>query len=48
MPRFWRNALIIIGLLIVCGSVALLVYAAWPVETMGIQTTIEPTHFVSP
>ena len=48
MPRFWRNALIIIGLLIFCGSVALLVYATWPVETIGIQATIEPTLFVSP
>lgn len=48
MSRFWRYTLIILGLMVVCCSVVILVYALWPVETIDVQATIEPTLFVVP
>jgi hypothetical protein len=48
MPRFWRTTLIILGLIVVGCSLAILVYALLPVETVDLQATIEPTLFVVP
>jgi hypothetical protein len=35
-------------LMVVCCSLAILVYVLWPVETINVQGTIEPTLFVRP
>jgi hypothetical protein len=48
MSRLPRSALIILGLMVVCFSLAILVYTLWPIETIDVQGTIEPTLFVVP
>ena len=44
----WRLTLLILGLTIVCVSLAALVYAAWPLELLREQTPLAPTLFTPP
>jgi len=48
MSRSVRISLILLGLLIICCSLAILIYAAWPVDSQNLQATLEPTLFISP
>ena len=42
------NQLGYIGLLIICFSLAVLIWINWPSETDSILVTLEPTVFISP
>lgn len=46
--RSRRWALVLMGLALVCISLAALLYLYWPAETMQLQVTLQPTLFVSP
>jgi uncharacterized membrane protein YgdD (TMEM256/DUF423 family) len=48
MSRRIRIGLLIIGLAIFCGSLAMLAYAYWPVVTASVQATLEPALFAPP
>jgi hypothetical protein len=48
MSRSARISLIILGLLIICCSLAVLISSNWPVDMESIQVTLEPTLFVAP
>jgi len=46
--RPFRFALVVLGLLILCCSLAALVYAFWPVQGASLQATIAPTLLAPP
>jgi hypothetical protein len=46
--RSRRWALIVMGLVLVCISLAALLYLYWPAEPMQLQATLQPTLFISP
>ena len=48
MSRRWRVALAVVGLLLVCLSVAALAYAVMPVDRTREQYRPEPTLFAPP
>lgn len=48
MSRPIRFILVIIGLLLVCCSLIVLVYAFWPTEMLRTEATLVPTFFVPP
>lgn len=45
--RFWL-LLTLLGLLIVCCSLAALLYAFWPVQGVVVQATVAPTLLTPP
>jgi len=46
--RRFRIVILVIGLALVCCSLAALTYALWPADIAGLQTTLEPTLFTPP
>ncbi|MFN2233792.1 MAG: hypothetical protein ACK2U1_06150 [Anaerolineales bacterium] len=48
MSSTTRKGLIVIGLLIICCSLAVLIWISWPTEIDSILVTLEPTLFTSP
>jgi hypothetical protein len=48
VSRKVRMALLSLGLLLVCCSLAALAYAFWPVEGVTIQATLAPTLLAPP
>ena len=48
MPRVLRISLIVLGILLICCSLAVLIFSYWPVDVETIQATLEPTLFISP
>ncbi len=46
--RSRRIALILLGLVLFFVSLAALLYISWPVESIQLQATLQPTLFVSP
>jgi len=48
MSRRLRFALLALGLLLLCFSLAALAYAFWPLEGLNAQATLAPTLFAPP
>jgi hypothetical protein len=48
MPRTLRMIFLVIGLALVCVSLAALVYALAPIDTLSQQATLVPTLLVPP
>jgi len=48
MPRQVRFLLLLLGLAIVCCSMAALAYAFWPLPDLSLQATLAPTLLAPP
>lgn len=48
ISRRLRFTILLVSLVLVCLSMVLLVYAAWPGEVLREQATLAPTVFIPP